>query len=85
MIVGANDAPLMFVDLSTEGFRDDSPHLDEFIIHAALDAIDAMLVRHNFVPGAFPPSPIQPTASSGQLTSSTISVSRRMQEQGTYA
>ena len=44
MIVGANDTPLMFMDLSSEGVRDDSPHLDEFIIHSSLDAIEAVLV-----------------------------------------
>jgi hypothetical protein len=44
MIIGPHDHPLLFMDLSTEGFRDDSPHLDEFVIHAALDAVDALLV-----------------------------------------
>ena len=44
MIVGADDTPLLFMDLSSEGLRDDSPHLDEFIIHSSLDAIDAVLV-----------------------------------------
>lgn len=45
MIIGSDDAPLYSIDLSTEGERDDSPHLVEFIIHAALDAVDALLVR----------------------------------------
>ncbi len=44
MIIGPNDSPLLFMDLSSDGFRDDSPHLDEFVIHAALDAVDALLV-----------------------------------------
>ena len=44
MIVGRDDKPLFACDLSSEGLRDDSPHLDEFIIHAALDAVDALLV-----------------------------------------
>jgi hypothetical protein len=35
----------MFLDVSTDGIRDDSPHLDEFIVHASLDAIDSLLVR----------------------------------------
>jgi hypothetical protein len=50
MIVGANDRQIFNCDLTNEGFRDDSPHLDEFIIHAALDAVDSMLVCQRFVP-----------------------------------
>lgn len=45
MIVGEGDTPLLFLDLSSEGVRDDSPHLDEFIVHSALDSVDAVLVR----------------------------------------
>jgi hypothetical protein len=44
MIVGKDDKPLFACDLSSDGVRDDSPHLDEFIIHAALDAVDSLLV-----------------------------------------
>ena len=44
MIVGAEDVPLYFLDLSSDGERDDSPHLDEFIMNAALDVVDSMLV-----------------------------------------
>ena len=44
VIIGIDDAPLLFLDLTSEGIRDDSPHLDEFIIHAAIDAVDAVLV-----------------------------------------
>ena len=44
VIVGENDVPLLFLDLSNEGIRDDSPHLDEFIIHSGLDSVDAVLV-----------------------------------------
>ena len=44
MIVGEGDSPIFFSDLSSEGLRDDSPHLDEFIIHSALDSVDAVLV-----------------------------------------
>lgn len=44
MIVGAQDTPLLFLDLTSEGVRDDSPHLDEFIVHAGLDSVDALLV-----------------------------------------
>lgn len=43
MIIGENDAPLLFLDLSSDGVRDDSPHLDEFIIHSSLDAVDALI------------------------------------------
>ncbi len=46
MIVGKDDAPLFTVDVSTDGERDDSPHLDEFIIHSSLDSVDAVLVRY---------------------------------------
>jgi hypothetical protein len=45
MIVGEGDTPLLFLDLSSDGVRDDSPHLDEFIVHSALDSVDAVLVR----------------------------------------
>jgi hypothetical protein len=44
LVTGADDVPLIFMDVSTDGIRDDSPHLDEFIIHAALDAIESRLV-----------------------------------------
>lgn len=44
MIIGKDDAPIFSIDLTNEGLRDDSPHLDEFIIHSALDSVDAMLV-----------------------------------------
>ncbi len=41
VIVGDNDSPLYEVDLSSEhGRRDDSTHLDQFILHAALDEVD---------------------------------------------
>jgi hypothetical protein len=44
VIIGKEDKPLLFQDLTSDGIRDDSPHLDEFIIHAALDAVDVVLV-----------------------------------------
>jgi hypothetical protein len=44
MIVGSDDKQLFSCDLTSEGTRDDSPHLDEFIIHAALDATETILV-----------------------------------------
>ena len=44
MIVAEEDTPVFLCDLTNEGIRDDSPHLDEFIVHAALDSVDAMLV-----------------------------------------
>jgi hypothetical protein len=44
MIIGQGDKSMFFCDLSSDGFRDDSPHLDEFIIHAALDNVDSMKV-----------------------------------------
>ena len=47
MIVGSNDRQIFNCDLTNDGIRDDSPHLDEFIIHAALDAVDSMLVCQN--------------------------------------
>lgn len=45
MIIGEVDSPLLFVDLSSDGVRDDSPHLDEFIIHSSLDSIDSLRVH----------------------------------------
>ena len=50
MIVDANDLPLLFIDLSADGIRDDSPHLDEFIIHSSLDSVDALL---SYTPDSF--------------------------------
>mmetsp|Transcript_11632 Transcript_11632/g.11509 ORF Transcript_11632/g.11509 Transcript_11632/m.11509 type:complete len:150 (+) Transcript_11632:12-461(+) len=42
MIVdGKDDLPLYSADLSSSaGRRDDSPHLDEFVMHSSLDVID---------------------------------------------
>ncbi len=45
IVTGFDGTPLMFLDVSTDGIRDDSPHLDEFIVHASLDSIDSLLVR----------------------------------------
>merc|ERR1712224_656413 len=39
-IVGKDDSPIYEADLSSQGTREDSPHLDQFIVHAALDIID---------------------------------------------
>ena len=44
VIIGHEDKPLFVCDLSGEGSRDDSPHLDEFIVHAALDIVDSVSV-----------------------------------------
>eukprot|EP00933_Yihiella_yeosuensis_P064274 TRINITY_DN6762_c3_g1_i1.p1 TRINITY_DN6762_c3_g1~~TRINITY_DN6762_c3_g1_i1.p1 ORF type:complete len:160 (+),score=19.95 TRINITY_DN6762_c3_g1_i1:45-482(+) len=43
IIVGKDDSPMYEADLSSAGVRDDSPHLDQFIIHAALDVVDEMV------------------------------------------
>jgi hypothetical protein len=50
VIIGVDDTPLLFLDLTSDGTRDDSPHLDEFIIHAAIDAVDAVLVCNYSLP-----------------------------------
>ncbi|CAJ1400756.1 unnamed protein product [Effrenium voratum] len=42
IIVGKDDIPIYEADLSTEGIREDSPHLDQFVIHSALDMVDDM-------------------------------------------
>jgi len=73
MIIGPGDSPLMFMDLSSEGFRDDSPHLDEFVIHAALDAVDALLVRMLDFDDVISRSHTLPKVSYELLTGSTIS------------
>merc|ERR1712070_1057780 len=39
-IVGKDDSPIYEADLSSQGVREDSPHLDQFVVHAALDLID---------------------------------------------
>ena len=39
-ILGSGLGMTMQVDLSSSGTREDSPHLDEFVIHAALDLVD---------------------------------------------
>ncbi|OLP98727.1 Trafficking protein particle complex subunit 2 [Symbiodinium microadriaticum] len=43
IIVGKDDIPIYEADLSTEGIREDSPHLDQFVVHAALDLVDEMV------------------------------------------
>eukprot|EP01070_Trichotokara_eunicae_P002672 Trichotokara_eunicae@DN2820_c0_g1_i1.p1 len=43
MIIGKGDTPLYEVDLSTPGKREDTPHLDQFIIHTAIDMVDEVL------------------------------------------
>eukprot|EP00929_Paragymnodinium_shiwhaense_P060059 TRINITY_DN30031_c0_g1_i1.p2 TRINITY_DN30031_c0_g1~~TRINITY_DN30031_c0_g1_i1.p2 ORF type:complete len:160 (+),score=34.98 TRINITY_DN30031_c0_g1_i1:64-543(+) len=65
IIVGADDQPLYEADLSSAGRRDDSPHLDQFIVNAALDLVEdivwttsSMFLRvvdksHNFNVSAF--------------------------------
>eukprot|EP01071_Lankesteria_metandrocarpae_P004226 Lankesteria_metandrocarpae@DN3441_c1_g1_i1.p1 len=40
VIVGKGDTPLYEADLSGSGKREDTPHLDQFIIHTALDVVD---------------------------------------------
>jgi len=47
LVTGSGDTPLLCIDVSTDGLRDDSPHLDEFIVHASLDSIDSLLVCSN--------------------------------------
>eukprot|EP00434_Breviolum_minutum_P002360 symbB.v1.2.002085.t1/scaffold109.1/size325261/3 len=43
IIVNKDDVPIYEADLSTEGLREDSPHLDQFVVHAALDLVDEMV------------------------------------------
>ncbi|CAL1159766.1 unnamed protein product [Cladocopium goreaui] len=43
IIVGKDDVPIYEADLSTEGLREDSPHLDQFVVRAALDLVDEMV------------------------------------------
>eukprot|EP00930_Biecheleria_cincta_P060202 TRINITY_DN45896_c0_g1_i1.p1 TRINITY_DN45896_c0_g1~~TRINITY_DN45896_c0_g1_i1.p1 ORF type:complete len:158 (-),score=27.59 TRINITY_DN45896_c0_g1_i1:23-463(-) len=40
IIIGKDDSPIYEADLSSDGHREDSPHLDQFIISAALDIVD---------------------------------------------
>ncbi|KAF4716240.1 RNA-binding protein 42 [Perkinsus olseni] len=41
MVDGKDDLPLYSADLSSSaGRRDDSPHLDQFVMHSSLDVID---------------------------------------------
>eukprot|EP00747_Dinoflagellata_sp_TGD_P093975 gnl/TRDRNA2_/TRDRNA2_165943_c0_seq1.p1 gnl/TRDRNA2_/TRDRNA2_165943_c0~~gnl/TRDRNA2_/TRDRNA2_165943_c0_seq1.p1 ORF type:complete len:154 (-),score=39.22 gnl/TRDRNA2_/TRDRNA2_165943_c0_seq1:26-487(-) len=40
IIVGKDDVPIYEADLSSVGSREDSPHVDQFVIHAALDIVD---------------------------------------------
>ncbi|KAF8821488.1 mbp-1 interacting protein-2a family protein [Cardiosporidium cionae] len=47
VIVGKGDAPLYEADLSTPGKRDDSPYLNQFILHQALDALDDSIWHNN--------------------------------------
>uniref|UniRef100_A0A7S1FIS4 Trafficking protein particle complex subunit 2 n=1 Tax=Noctiluca scintillans TaxID=2966 RepID=A0A7S1FIS4_NOCSC len=43
IIVGKDDVPIYEADLSSAGMREDSPHLDQFVIHAALDQVADMV------------------------------------------
>eukprot|EP00931_Biecheleriopsis_adriatica_P058593 TRINITY_DN34918_c0_g1_i2.p1 TRINITY_DN34918_c0_g1~~TRINITY_DN34918_c0_g1_i2.p1 ORF type:complete len:148 (+),score=41.83 TRINITY_DN34918_c0_g1_i2:45-488(+) len=43
IIVGKDDSPIYEADLSSQGYREDSPHLDQFVIHAALDLVDELV------------------------------------------
>eukprot|EP00918_Siedleckia_nematoides_P018092 GHVU01038722.1.p1 GENE.GHVU01038722.1~~GHVU01038722.1.p1 ORF type:complete len:145 (+),score=19.79 GHVU01038722.1:35-469(+) len=43
VIVGKGDTPLYEADLSTAGKREDTPHLDQFVIHTALDMVDEIV------------------------------------------
>eukprot|EP00927_Polykrikos_kofoidii_P036427 TRINITY_DN30757_c0_g1_i2.p1 TRINITY_DN30757_c0_g1~~TRINITY_DN30757_c0_g1_i2.p1 ORF type:complete len:163 (+),score=25.50 TRINITY_DN30757_c0_g1_i2:32-490(+) len=43
VIVGKGDSLLYEADLSTKGAREDSPHLGQFVIHAALDLVDEIV------------------------------------------
>merc|ERR1712186_304037 len=43
IIVGKDDSPIYEADLSSTGAREDSPHLDQFVIHAALDLVDELM------------------------------------------
>ena len=46
-ISGKGDTPLYEADLSTGGKREDTPHLDQFVINAALDLVDEQVWRTN--------------------------------------
>ena len=39
-IINRQDDPIFEADLSSTGKRDDSPHLNQFVLHAALDAVE---------------------------------------------
>mmetsp|Transcript_55998 Transcript_55998/g.133426 ORF Transcript_55998/g.133426 Transcript_55998/m.133426 type:complete len:153 (-) Transcript_55998:79-537(-) len=43
IVVGKDDSPIYEADLSSTGAREDSPHLDQFVIHAALDLVDEVV------------------------------------------
>lgn len=45
LYVVREDWPIYEIDLSGAGRRDDSPHLDQFIVYAALDAVDVRLAN----------------------------------------
>lgn len=47
IIVGKGDVPIFEADLSSPGKRDDTPHLDQFIIHQALDIVDELVWQSN--------------------------------------
>eukprot|EP00919_Chromeraceae_sp_WS-2016_P069486 GHVR01164796.1.p1 GENE.GHVR01164796.1~~GHVR01164796.1.p1 ORF type:complete len:153 (+),score=32.60 GHVR01164796.1:103-561(+) len=47
VIIGKGDVPLFEVDLSGQGKRPDSPHLAQFVIHAALDIVDELVWYNN--------------------------------------
>eukprot|EP00922_Rhytidocystis_sp_ex-Travisia-forbesii_P055395 GHVS01082025.1.p2 GENE.GHVS01082025.1~~GHVS01082025.1.p2 ORF type:complete len:125 (-),score=13.54 GHVS01082025.1:29-403(-) len=47
VIVGKGDCPLFEIDLSKDNRRDDTPHLDQFIIHQSLDIVDELVWQSN--------------------------------------
>eukprot|EP00922_Rhytidocystis_sp_ex-Travisia-forbesii_P014446 GHVS01021618.1.p2 GENE.GHVS01021618.1~~GHVS01021618.1.p2 ORF type:complete len:152 (-),score=23.63 GHVS01021618.1:310-765(-) len=47
IIVGKGDCPLFEIDLSKDSRRDDTPHLDQFIIHQSLDIVDELVWQSN--------------------------------------
>jgi len=47
VIVGKGDIPLYEADLSPPGKREDPPHLDQFIIHTAMDVVDELVWQTN--------------------------------------
>mmetsp|Transcript_27809 Transcript_27809/g.54668 ORF Transcript_27809/g.54668 Transcript_27809/m.54668 type:complete len:144 (+) Transcript_27809:85-516(+) len=43
IIIGKDDNPIYEADLSSSGTREDSPHLDQFVIHSSLDLVEELV------------------------------------------